>query len=785
MATPLCAALPRRQFAALVRARPLRPAWITWRGSRARRLAGAVVLTSQLAALTVGCLPTAAPPATAAGHAGTGAAVTPTAALALPAAPTAVSGPAAAPVAYAAPLPAPSPSTALDQARLRLLDGDYLKAVDELTAIRRSYPGTAEEAEATFRLGEASLADDQFLAAADYLRLFLAAYPTDPRRAAAQLMLGRAQEGLGDGGAAAAAYQQYAAAGDDAFLGDVLHLRTANLYFNAGRAADGWAELSAAARVADKSPSNAARIRVYDALGARYLEAGNRAQAAAAWQAQLEAMVAARRSAADTAALAWKLVGTYQTMGQRDVANQLRRRIVSEWPKTATALQAMNDLGPDTLPAFLRGQIAFANRRWPVAIDAFTTYLDLGAPEGHDDEARYDRAIALTRTNDPGALDALDAVAAEHPTSQYAPEALWEAGSQLLRQNDKPAALARFEQLAVNYPASTRRGQALYWLGRYLPEIGNAAAGRRYMEAAASAPYEDYYTFRARGALQRPSPAPRPLDDQERITAEDRAGWERWLADHGRAPQAQAERRAQMEADPRFARGIALLEAGLNRDAEQEFRELLEAFENDPVAVEHVAVAVRDRGMFPLSVTLGHRLEDTLAVMGEPSFLNAPRVVQKLVLPLAFLKLVAPAAQTEQVDPLLLLGLMKQESWFEPRAASSAAARGLTQFIFETARTVASDLQWPNWKWDDMNRPYVSVPFGAHYLSGLIRDFRGNYYFALAGYNGGPGNVLRWAKGDWNRDVDTFVEEIGYSETRSYVRAVTGNYELYKAVYYR
>jgi hypothetical protein len=44
---------------------------------------------------------------------------------------------------------------------------------------------------------------------------------------------------------------------------------------------------------------------------------------------------------------------------------------------------------------------------------------------------------------------------------------------------------------------------------------------------------------------------------------------------------------------------------------------------------------------------------------------------------------------------------------------------------------------------------------------------------------------LRWAKGDWDRDPDLFVEEIGYLETRSYVKTVSGNYELYRAVYYR
>ena len=197
-------------------------------------------------------------------------------------------------------------------------------------------------------------------------------------------------------------------------------------------------------------------------------------------------------------------------------------------------------------------------------------------------------------------------------------------------------------------------------------------------------------------------------------------------------------------------------------------------------------VTEADDHMFCL-ITMNHHplhINDVYAT-GETSLLGAPRVVQKLLYPLAYFDLVAPAARQYGVNPLLLLGMMKQESAFEPRAQSSANARGLTQFIPDTARAVAAELQWPNWTWEDMNRPYVSVPFGAHYLSGLIRTFRGNYHFALAGYNGGPGNVLRWAKGDWSRDLDLFVEEIGFVETRTYVKIVSGNFELYKAIYYR
>lgn len=731
----------------------------------------ALLVAAQIGVLVAGCAPAQNPikPAAVTGQA------------------AAASALAESSVAQAAPrLPATAPE-ALAQAQRHLVSGDYARARDELSTIRTSFAGTPEAAEAAFTLAQAALMDDQTAQATATLKQFLADHPEHPDRVPATLMLGRLVE-ASDGGAAVAAYERYegwAEAG--ASLGDVLYLRAATIFFGVGRVADGWAALSKAAAAADKSGSTSARVRVYDALGTRYLDAGNRASAAAAWEVALASLVQAKRPAQEPAALAWKLAGLYQELGRPDQASTMRWRIVGEWPRTAVALQAMNSIGASTVPAGSRGLIAYHNGRWAQAVEALTWYLNAGAPEGQADEFRYYRAIALLRMGDDETLAAFERVAERHPESAWAPEALWEAGSLLLRQGNYPAAAARFERLAVGYPASPKRGQALYQLGRILPELGNVAGGHRYMEAAATSGYEDFYTFRARAILKQPLPAPtgKSLEDQEQISPADVAAWEQWLAARGRTVQDQAARRTQAEADPRFRRGAVLLDAGFAREAEEEFRELLDAVDSDPVVVALVAKHVRDRGFYSLSVTLGHRVLSKVNQMGESSLLAAPRLVQKLVLPLAFIGLVEPAAKAKNLDPLLMLGLMKQESWFQPRAASSAAARGLTQFILPTARTVADELRWPNWTWDDMNKPYVSIPFGAHYLSSLIKDFRGNYYFALAGYNGGPGNVLRWAKGDWNRDTTLFVEEVTYVETRNYLKAVTSNYDLYRLIYYR
>jgi soluble lytic murein transglycosylase len=51
--------------------------------------------------------------------------------------------------------------------------------------------------------------------------------------------------------------------------------------------------------------------------------------------------------------------------------------------------------------------------------------------------------------------------------------------------------------------------------------------------------------------------------------------------------------------------------------------------------------------------------------------------------------------------------------------------------------------------------------------------FRGNTYFAVASYNAGQGNVLKWRRGAPGKPVDEFLESIPFSETRNYVKRVT------------
>lgn len=79
---------------------------------------------------------------------------------------------------------------------------------------------------------------------------------------------------------------------------------------------------------------------------------------------------------------------------------------------------------------------------------------------------------------------------------------------------------------------------------------------------------------------------------------------------------------------------------------------------------------------------------------------------------------------------------------------------------------------------EDLYRPTVSVEFGAWYLASQLAHFGGDTFEALAAYNAGAGPVARWRAAD----PDLFVEQIDYSETRSYVRQVYLHHAVYRSL---
>jgi soluble lytic murein transglycosylase len=140
-----------------------------------------------------------------------------------------------------------------------------------------------------------------------------------------------------------------------------------------------------------------------------------------------------------------------------------------------------------------------------------------------------------------------------------------------------------------------------------------------------------------------------------------------------------------------------------------------------------------------------------------------------LVYPAGYRELICDAANAYKVDPLWLHAIIWQESKYDPNSHSGAGARGLMQFIPETAGAVARSNGMPAISVERLYDPAVSIQLGAAYWSSLMQKLK-SPEMALAAYNGGPDNVERWL--GKSSDPDLFVADIGFVETKKYVMLV-------------
>ena len=149
----------------------------------------------------------------------------------------------------------------------------------------------------------------------------------------------------------------------------------------------------------------------------------------------------------------------------------------------------------------------------------------------------------------------------------------------------------------------------------------------------------------------------------------------------------------------------------------------------------------------------------------------------ELIFPDRFPKEIADQSKVSQIDPLLVVSLMKQESGFKGGILSSSGAAGLMQLMPFTAIEVQADLHLQT-----LREPVKNIEIGTRYLASLLNDkFNGNVVYALAGYNAGPHRVAKWrkdAKPDWG--MQEFVEAIPFKETRDYVMSILRNRYWYQ-----
>ena len=137
--------------------------------------------------------------------------------------------------------------------------------------------------------------------------------------------------------------------------------------------------------------------------------------------------------------------------------------------------------------------------------------------------------------------------------------------------------------------------------------------------------------------------------------------------------------------------------------------------------------------------------------------------------------IIVNVARNEGVDPFLVRALIWRESRFDPTTHGQADEHGLMQVTPEVGQKWAQENKVADYKDDDLYNPETNIRVGTWYLNRAIKHWVQTddpVSFALAEYNAGRKNALRWVDPLAPLSHTAFLDRITYPGTRKYVEVI-------------
>jgi len=540
----------------------------------------------------------------------------------------------------------------------------------------------------------------------------------------------------------------------------------------------------------------------------------------------------------------YQLARAHRQAGRTAEAAGVLKRIITDHPSSREALPALDDYRSleDESPAgellYRAGWVYFYSRQYDRAADAWDRFIKiqprhelasralfLGA-RAHFEDGRYKLARELCRrlwTDYPRSdrftsshflmarcdeAEGLTEEAVEryhrfvemYPWSQLADDALWRLARMAEREGDLDTAEREYWTLSQRYGSRKDASLALWRAGLYALYRGDSRTARsrlhRLMTGRDGGGYTDgalYWIARTYAADGDRHRAAVQMDTVIHRVGEgyyaDLAG--RWLKSSTQSQMDGGEQLTDLLAGMKTAlpgdlpdhlhlrlrKGRQLIRMGLLPQARQELREVHQRAHDHPAVVEEL-----------FNLYQGYQLPGDALRLANSLRRHWPQdriqqALQYYLYPLAYERLVQAEAENSQLDPFLILALMRTESLFDPLAESPAGARGLMQIMPATGREIASRLDVPDGDEINLLEPRWSIRMGVTYLDQQLQAYHGQIQFALAAYNAGPGNANRWLERLDGIDPDLFVELIDFRETRQFIRKVLAAQARYRKVW--
>ena len=133
------------------------------------------------------------------------------------------------------------------------------------------------------------------------------------------------------------------------------------------------------------------------------------------------------------------------------------------------------------------------------------------------------------------------------------------------------------------------------------------------------------------------------------------------------------------------------------------------------------------------------------------------------------------------LEAALLLAVSRQESAFNATARGGAQEFGLMQLLPSTARRVAENNSiMLSDHATELLTPAMNIKLGALYLHSVIARYPDNLAAAISAYNAGEEAADAWTQRRAHDDPLVWIELIAFGTTRTYVKRVQRNLQVYR-----
>ncbi|MEO8216623.1 MAG: lytic transglycosylase domain-containing protein [Acidobacteriota bacterium] len=326
----------------------------------------------------------------------------------------------------------------------------------------------------------------------------------------------------------------------------------------------------------------------------------------------------------------------------------------------------------------------------------------------------------------------------------------WAAGWAAYLRGDYDTSKQLLGFIHETYANPTARRQSRYWYARSIEQQGQKSEAAKIFQEISEAPYEDLYALFARKRGARGPLVPR------------RHVWTKtW------------EQIARTDLPKELRMGYELNELGLLREARLEVQRNMNEKNS-----RYAKAILGDLYLAAGSVAAYEFLRQGFPQLATADQDDVPRYFIDLYYPLHYEETIRLNASKRNVDPFLIMGLIRQESSFDPTVRSRVGATGLMQLMPATAKELGGILHGI-FSTSRLTDPEVNIELGTFYVRKLIDRYNGEELLAIAAYNGGQGNVSKWRAAN-HRPLDEFIEGMPFPETRNYVKRVIIHRSTYK-----